>query len=623
MQEESLFRDEKRERRISSFRLHFLLVAVLAALAGLATRYYYLQIQQFERFSTLSDDNRVHVRAVAPTRGLIFDRNGVVLAENQPSYSLTIVPEHVEDMEQTLALVGQAVALEEADLQRFYEQLGKRRRPFEPVYLRSRLSEEEVARIAVQEFRLQGVNIQVDLIRHYPFDDAFSHVVGYVGRINDREQAQLDTEAYAGTQVIGKTGIERQYEEQLLGEVGFEYVETDARGNVLRVLEREHPDPGENLWLNLDSRLQVAIQHALGEERGAVVALEVETGDVLALVSNPGFDANLFVSGISSANYNALLNDPGKPLFNRALQGQYPPGSTVKPLFGLIGLQEEAVTPSFTIRDPGIYYLEGQERPFRDWKPGGHGVVDLVKAIAESCDTYFYELGYRTGIDALSDYGYRFGLGHVTEVDLPGEQSGIMPSRIWKQGARSLPWYPGDTINTSIGQGFMLATPIQLAQVAVTLARRGDVISPQVANRIGDVELPHPVVDRIKIESRHWDLVTEGMREVMHGEHGTARAVGIRANGYEMAGKSGTAQVISVAADVDYDDLDLEKHLRDHALFVAFAPADDPKIAVGVIVENAESGSSAAAPIAKLVFDEWFAYHPELLADDPELPRAP
>ncbi len=623
MLEESLFRDERRERQISSNRLHLLLLLILVAMAGLALRYHYLQIEQFERFSTLSEDNRVHVRAVAPTRGLIFDRNGVVLAENQPSYSLTLVPEHVQDMQQTLQLIGDAIELSPADLERFENQLQAPRRPFEPVLLRSKLNEEEVARIAVQEFLLLGVDIKVDLIRHYPFDDYFSHVVGYVGRINDREQAQLDRELYAGTHVIGKTGIERNYQSDLLGSVGYEYVETDARGNVLRVLEREHPQPGENIWLNLDSRLQVAVQDALGDERGAVVALDVQTGDVLALVSNPGFDANLFVSGISTSDYNELLHNIDKPLFNRALQGQYPPGSTVKPLFGLIGLQEGAVTPSFSMHDPGIFYLEGQERPFRDWKPEGHGEVDMLVAIAASCDTYFYELGYRTGIDALSSYGYRFGLGHVTGIDLPGEEEGIMPSRIWKQGARSEPWYPGDTINASIGQGFMLATPLQLAQVAVTLARRGDVISPQVANRVGDNPVPMPVVDHIQANPENWDLVTEGMRLVMHGEHGTARATGNLANNYQMAGKSATAQVISVAQGVDYDDLELEKHLRDHALFIAFAPVDNPQIAVSVIVENAESGSSEAAPIAKLVFDSWFAHHPEALQQQTQVTHAP
>ena len=615
MRDDSLFRDEQGERRLSQNRLHVLAIIILAALAGLAMRYHYLQIEQFERFYTLSDDNRIHVRAVAPTRGLIFDRNGVILAENQPSYTLTIVPEHAGDLDQLLERIADLVDLGEAERSRFRDQLEKYRRPFEPVPLRYDLSEEEVARIAVQEFDLPGVGIEVDLIRHYPFAEYFGHAVGYVGRINDREQAVIDKEAYAGTHVIGKTGIERQYEDRLLGTVGFEYVETDARGNVLRVLERQHPEPGENVWLNIDSRLQIAIQDALKDERAAVVALDIETGEVLALVSTPSFDPNLFVSGISSTDYNALLNDPSKPLFNRALQGQYPPGSTVKPMFGLIGLETGAVTAEFTIRDAGFFVLEGQSRPYRDWKVGGHGLVDIFTAIEQSCDTYFYELGNRTGIDALSDYGYRFGLGHRTGIDLPGEQSGIMPSRIWKQGARSLAWYPGDTINTSIGQGFMLVTPIQLAQMATSLARRGEVVTPRLAGRIGEEEIAREVQDRIDASDSNWDIVIEGMRRVMHGVHGTALAVGRTTQGYQMAGKSGTAQVISVAQDVDYDDLDLEKHLRDHGLFIAFAPADDPKIAVGVILENAESGSGAAAPIAKLVFDAWFEFYPELLAD--------
>lgn len=467
MREESLFRDEQFEVRLIQGRLQFLGFVVLVCLAVLALRYHYLQIEQFDRFATLSDDNRIHVRAVPPTRGLIFDRNGTLLAENRPSYTLSVVPENTPNMEALVEKLSKVVSLSESDLERFREQLKVYRRPLEPVPLRYSLSEEEVARFAVQEFDLAGADIQVELIRYYPLGEYFAHVVGYVGRINDRDQARIDAEAYAGSHVIGKTGIERQYETELLGEVGYEYVETDARGNVLRVLERHHPVPGKNIYLNVDSDLQIAIQDSLVGEQAAAVAIDTESSGVIALVSTPSFDPNLFVSGISTRAYSALLEDPAKPLFNRAVQGQYPPGSTVKPMFGLIALEEGSISPEDTVFDPGYYALEGQDRVYRDWKAQGHGTVNLSKAIEESCNVFYYHLANITGIDALSDYGYRFGLGHLTGIDIPGEQPGVMPSPSWKRGARGVAWYPGDTVNVGIGQGFMLVTPLQIDRKSV------------------------------------------------------------------------------------------------------------------------------------------------------------
>lgn len=605
MHEESLFRDEQFEVAIIRGRLQFLAFLILVCLALLAVRYHYLQIEQFDRFATLSDDNRIHVRAVPPTRGLVFDRNGVLLAENRPSYTLSVVPENVVDMQQLLDKLSAVVSLSSLDLERFEQQLKAGRRPLEPVPLRYSLTEEEVARFAVQEFDLVGADIQVELIRHYPLGKYFAHVVGYVGRINDRDMARIDAEAYAGSHVIGKTGIERQYEEQLLGSVGYEYVETDARGNVLRVLERYHPVPGQNIYLNIDSDLQIAIQDQLTGEQAAAVAIDTESSGVIAMVSTPSFDPNLFVSGISNREYSALLEDPAKPLFNRALQGQYPPGSTVKPMFGLIALEEQSISPEFTLFDPGYYVLEGQNRVSRDWKEQGHGTVDLSKAIEESCNVFFYELSHLTGIETLADYGSRFGLGRSTGIDIPGEQSGVMPSPSWKRGARGVAWYPGDTINVGIGQGDLLVTPLQMAQTTAVIARHGEVSKPSVVSAVGDQIIVSEVSDEIQIKQEHWDLVGEAMRSVVHGAQGTARAIGVGLEGYEIAGKTGTAQAISIAEDVEYDDLELEKRLRDHALFVSYAPADDPKVAVGVIVENGEHGSSMAAPIARLIFDKW------------------
>jgi penicillin-binding protein 2 len=604
MREDSLFRDEQLEVRLIQGRLQFLALAVLACLAVLALRYHYLQIEQFEQFVTLSDENRIHVRAVPPTRGLIFDRNGVLLAENKPSYTLSVVPENVPNMLELVDKLSVIVDLTESDIERFQEQFHPGRRPFEAVPLRYSLTEEEVARFAVQEFDLPGADIQVELIRHYPLGEYFAHVVGYVGRINERDQAAIDAEAYAGLHVIGKTGIERQYESELLGEVGYEYVETDARGNVLRVLERHHPLPGKNIYLNIDSELQVAVHDQLKGEQAAAVAIDTESSAVVALVSTPSFDPNLFVSGISTREYTALLQDLAKPLFNRAIQGQYPPGSTVKPMFGLIALEEEIVTPEFTVFDPGYYYLEGQERPYRDWKDGGHGTVNISKAIEESCNVYYYELANKTGIDSLAGYGSRFGLGHRTGIDIPGEQSGTMPSPEWKREERGVVWYPGDTVNVGIGQGFTQVTPLQMAQTTAVIARRGSVIKPSLVKSVGEQSFEPVIEDVIEIKDENWDLVSDAMRNVIHGTYGTARAIGADLEEYEIAGKTGTAQAISIAEDVDYDDLELEKRLRDHALFIAYAPVDEPKFSVGVIVENGEHGGSMAAPIARIIFDK-------------------
>lgn len=621
MIDDSVFRDESTEKRLTRKRTLLLAAVFLIAIGGLVLRYQYLQIEQHERFSTQSDDNRIHVRAVPAPRGLIFDRNGVLLADNQPSYILAVVVEHTPNRNALLDELATIVELKETDRERFLQQLQKPRRPFEPIPLKTNLSELEVAALAVREHQLPGVTVQVELSRHYPMPEYFSHLVGYVGRINERDLERIDTERYAGTHVLGKLGIEQQYESELLGHPGFEYVETDARGRVLRVLERHNPDPGDNIYLHVDSRLQVAVQDLLAEERASVVMLDIETGGVLAFISTPGFDSNEFVSGISSALYNSWLHDPDRPLFNRALQGQYPPGSTIKPIFGLIGLEVGAIDESFSILDPGFFRLPNFSRPFRDWKREGHGRVDLTRAIQESCDTYFYEMGYRMGIDDLAEYSMRFGLGVQTGIDLPGERIGIMPSRDWKQGARGEPWYPGDTINTSIGQGYMLTTPLQLAQATAVLARNGRVLAPTVVQRLGEEPVVSPQIDEIEFQSTNLALVQEAMRRVVHVQGGTAfNSIGRSLTGYQMAGKSGTAQVISVAADVEYDDLELEKRLRDHALFVAYAPIDNPQVAIAVIVENGEGGSSLAGPIARGSLDAWFALYPEAIATPDQSP---
>ena len=590
-------------------------MCLFVLLSVVLLRYHSLQIDQYEKFSTLSDENRVHVRSVPPTRGLIFDRNGVVLAENRPSYTLSIVKERTKDMDALIAQLDEFLHFDDSELERFEVQKQLYRRAYQGIPLRFQLTEEDVALLAVNEFRLPGIEVEVELVRHYPFQEKFAHSVGYVGRINNKEQAVIDKKLYEGTHVIGKIGIEKQYEHLLLGQVGYEYVETDARGNVLRILEREDAAPGYNLHLGVDSQLQLLLYEKLAGYRASAVALDVESGAVLAMASTPSYDANLFVTGISHADYDALLKNVNRPLYDRALLGQYPPGSTIKPLFALAGLAAGEITADWKIADEGKFSLKNQERVYRDWKREGHGRVDLRKAIEQSCDVYFYELGYKIGVDVLSQYGDLFGLGKKTEIDMPSEMSGIMPSRVWKQSARGAHWYPGDTINISIGQGFMLSTPLQLAQMTANIARKGTSYRPHMLHTVNDQKFMVPEMLIADIDNAHWKSIHSAMEDVVHNPQGTASAMG-RNMSYRMAGKSGTVQVVGIPQDAEYNSEELKEFQRDHALWVSFAPADNPKIAVAVVVENGEHGSKNAQPVARAITDKWFELHPELLAPE-------
>lgn len=574
-------------------------------------RYYYLQVIRHEDFATQSESNRVHVRPVSPTRGLIYDRNGVLLADNKAGFTLSIVVERAENLDGLLSELDGLLGLEEEELIRFQKQKA-RRKPYEPVPLRFNLSEKEQSILAVNEYRLEGMEITAQLVREYPHGELLSHVLGYVGRINDRELPLLDPVRYSGTYVIGKTGIEKSYEDVLLGEVGYEYVETNARGRVMRMLERIAPEVGKDLRLSLDIRLQQVAWDALGEERGAVVAMDVKTGGVLAMVSRPGFDNNLFVTGISSKDYRALLDSPDRPLFDRVTQGQYPPGSTVKPAFGIAALETGVMSMDSVIFDPGFFQLPNSSHKYRDWKRGGHGSkVDLRMAIEQSCDTYFYTAGVKIGINDLHFFGNKFGLGEKTGIDMPSERSGLMPSREWKRGAKGAPWYPGDTVNTSIGQGYMLATPVQLAVMAARLAARGEMLVPRLVAQVGDDEPMEPVsLGRIQASDQHWTYVMDAMKDVVHSNRGTAKVIAKGLN-YSIAGKTGTAQVIGIRQGERYNAEEVAKRNRDHALFIAFAPEENPEIAIGIIVENGEHGSSTAAPIARQVFDAYMSYKDE------------
>lgn len=607
MSEARQFKDHHREERIFIARTVFTAAVILLLTGILVVRFYSLQVTHHEDYVTQSDRNRVHVLPIPPTRGLIFDRNGELLAENRASYTLSIVNERVRDLGETLQVVAELVEVSATDIEKFNDQLRQKRRPFDPVPLRYNLTEAEIARLAVNEFRLDGVEVHAQLVRNYTHGELFAHTLGYVGRINEKELSGFDEDTYqkySGTHSIGKIGLERQYEQDLLGDVGYQNVETNARGRVLRVLDSRDPKPGKDLVLHLDAKLQGVAHAALDKRRGAVVAIDVATGGVLAAVSAPSFDANLFVTGISFKDYRRLNQSRDLPLFNRFLQGQYPPGSTVKPVVGMAGLHYNVVTPQDTIYDPGFYQLKKGDRLYRDWKRRGHGPkVDLLQAIAESCDTYFYDLGHNLGIDRMHEFGSLFGLGELSQIDIPSERRGLWPSREWKRGARGLAWYPGDSLNVAIGQGDVLATPVQLAVMVATLASRGKLFRPHFVASVGGQSIEPSLAGLVEAEDHTWDFILKAMHEVVHGVHGTAKSIAKGAN-FEMAGKTGTAQVVAIAQGEEYDSEALSERNRDHALFVGYAPFDDPKIAVAVILENAES-SGQSAIIARQVFDEW------------------
>lgn len=626
------FKDTAAERRLFQRRTLVLLVLVVAALIGLLARFYQLQIVEHQTYTTISDRNRVQVQSVPPTRGLIYDRNGVLLAENRPVFSITMVPERVTDLEGTLRRLQAVLEITEEDLERFRRRLREPRRPFQEIPLHYDLSEEEIASMAVLRHELPGVEVSAELVRHYPFGVQNAHALGFVGRINREELQRIDPVNYAGTNYIGKSGIERMYEELLHGRVGYQHVETNARGRILRVLKQQSSTPGEDIALHLDMRLQQRAVDLLEGRRGAIVAIEPETGGILSLVSVPGFDANLFVTGIGVEAYRELSESYDKPLFNRALRGQYPPGSTIKPML-LLGIMDSGTaTREQQIWDPGWFQLPTGGRRYRDWKRGGHGWVDGKRAVAESCDIYFYQMGVELGVDGMHDYLSRFGFGRVAALDVRGALPGLLPSRDWKRAVRSEPWYPGDSVNMSIGQGFFLSTPLQLATATAVTATRGVWAEPRMLREVkGDVRLedvlPEESLPDLEVRDlRDWDYVIETMEEVMHGRRGTARAAAQGAS-YRMAGKTGTTQVFSLAEDEEYDEEEVRERLRDHALFLGFAPVDNPRIAVAVIVENGGSGSGTAAPIGRALFDAWLLefnnFEAGLVARRPDEERGP
>lgn len=611
--EQRRFKDEHNEKRIFAVRCLFSCLFVLALVTALLVRLYDLQIVNHRHFQTLSDKNRMQLQSIPPNRGLIYDRNGVLLANNQPIFSLVIIPEYISDMDAVIAQLSELIEITESHIERFTRRLTLSRRPYQSVALKSKLTEEEIAIIEVRRHQFNGVDIQAELARFYPLAESTAHSLGYVGRISEQDLSRIDEQNYAGTNYIGKLGIERFYEEELHGKVGFQTVETNARNRILRVLDRTRPIPGHNLILHLDAGLQFKAEQLLGDRRGAIVAIEPSTGGLLAVVSTPSFDPNAFVTGIDYQSYGLLRDSLDLPLFNRALRGQYPPGSTIKQFIALGGLEIGTTTKSYTIWDRGWYQLQNDTRLYRDWKREGHGRMNIFDSIIESCDTYFYELGFKMGVDNMSNYLAYFGFGENTALDISEARSGILPSREWKRAVQGQAWFPGDSLNMSIGQGYFLSTPLQLATATAMLANRGKWIAPRFLKTMQSAEgktLPFPskrsiaMEDFVASDSSNMEHVLDAMYKVMHGSKGTARASGSRSS-YKMAGKTGTAQVVAIKQGEKYDAEALAERHRDHALFVGFAPYDNPEIALAVIVENGGGGSSTAAPLARALFDYW------------------
>ncbi|MES0872986.1 penicillin-binding protein 2 [Sinimarinibacterium thermocellulolyticum] len=611
-------------------------VAVLMLVLGLGlliARLVNLQISQHGYFSTRADENRMRVVPVAPVRGLIYDRNGVVLAQNQPAFVLEITPEQVPDMAQTLQRLAAIIDIGATDLERFRDRVAKTPR-YRGVPLRSNLSMEEVARYEIRRHEFPGVEVTAGLSRNYPLGASAAHIVGYVGGITEQELQQVDAAAYRGINQIGKIGVEKSREELLRGEPGAKIIEANAFGRPLRELDYRRGYPGRNLILSLDARVQLVAERALGPLTGAVVAIDPTSGEVIALVSKPGFDPHFFVEGISRTDYQALLDDPQRPLYNRALQGTYPPGSTVKPAMALAGLEYGVTDPSHREFCGGQMSLPGSSRKYRCWKRSGHGWVDMALGVMRSCDIYFYQLAMNLGIDRIHAAMTGFGLGAPTGLDVPLEKGGLFPSREWKQRVRRESWYPGETLNVGIGQGYTLTTPVQLAQMTARIAMRGGGFKPHVLRAIEDpitrerttIE-PEPL-PRIELkDNRNWATVIAAMEDVTHSPSGTAQRIGKDAP-YRIAAKTGTAQVASLRQDETRAPTLAETpvHLRDHALFIAFAPVEAPRIAIAVIAEHAGGGSAVAAPIARMVMDQYllgevlFDGEPTIVPPPPERP---
>lgn len=586
-------------------------------------RFSYLQLLRYDYFQTLAENNRVSLVPIVPNRGLILDRNGVTLAHNFFVYTLEITPSKAGDVEATISRISQLIEVSAEDRKRF-KKLRAQSHSFESVPIRTHLNEVEAAKFAANHYQFPGVDIRSRLFRHYPLGNLGVHMIGYIGRINEADmkalEASEDISNYKGSDHIGKGGIEQYYERQLHGTTGFQQVEIDADGKAVRVLSSKPPIPGDNLVLSIDAKMQDIAEKAFENHRGAMVAINPKNGEILSYVSMPTFDPNLFVDGIDADTWKTLNGSLDKPLINRPIRGIYPPGSTFKPFVAMAGLQEGKRLPPFSIGDPGFYTLAGSSHQYRDWKPGGHGQVDIQKAITVSCDTFFYGLALELGIDKLTSFVSHFGFGKKTGVDLVGETSGLLPTPEWKWRRWKQRWFPGETVIVGIGQGYTLVTPMQLAQATAVLANNGVAMQPHLVSSIQKHNgaethlMPINKLDAVPLDAGNIDIVRAGMVDVTK-PGGTAASVGAGST-YNIAAKTGTAQVVGIKQGAKYNAGSIDERHRDHALFIAYAPAEDPKIAIAVIVENGGHGGSAAGPIARKVMDYY------LLGKEPSPPSA-
>ncbi|CAK3101141.1 peptidoglycan DD-transpeptidase MrdA [Vibrio crassostreae] len=615
LRKRSQIRDYKAEARLFTSRAFVAFAGIIVMMSMLVMNLYNIQINQYQDYKTRSNDNRIKVVPIAPNRGLIYDRNGVLLAENRPVFNLEITPEKINDMDDTLVRLQALIEIPPERIERFNRDRRNSRR-FKSVPILNQLTEEQVAVFSVNQHKFPGVEVTGTLKRFYPYGDVLTHVIGYVSRINDRDMQRLAREEkdanYQATRDIGKLGIERYYEDMLHGTAGYQEVEVNSRGRVIRTLKFVPSVPGKDIVLNLDIKLQLYVHKLLDGRRGSAIVLDPKDNGVLAMVSSPSYDPNAFVHGISSKGYNALLQDKDRPLVNRATLGIYPPASTIKPFIAVAALQEGVITPNTTRNDPGYWKIPNSKtRPFRDWLRWGHGVVDIEKAIEESVDTFFYQIAYDLGIDRISKWMMMFGFGDYTGIDIYEESKANMPTRDWKMARHRVPWYQGDTIPVGIGQGYWTATPMQIAKATSVLVNEGEVTAPHLLRStidngrpfdeqiMSDIETYPPLTG---VKKKYWDIAQEGMRLANHGKKGTARR-SFQKMSYQTAGKSGTAQVFGLKEDEEYNADEIAEHLRDHALFTGYAPFEDPEAVVTIVLENAGGGSSNGGPVVRRILD--------------------
>jgi penicillin-binding protein 2 len=598
------------ENRIFLGRVVAIFLFILLLITALVIRLIYLQVVGHEQYTSMAKSNRIKLAPIPPTRGIIYDRKGKILADNIPTYTLELILEQISDLDDTLQKLQKLLNIPAEKINQFHRQR-KRQKRFNAIPLLLHMSDEQVAKFAVVRHSFPGVDIHAGLLRHYPYSKITSHVVGYLGRINENEMKSVAAAEYSGTHHIGKTGIEKSFETKLHGSTGYAEIETNAQGRTINTRDTRNPEPGSNLYLNLDIGLQQTAYDALDIYNGAIIAIEIATGGVLVFTSRPSFDPNLFVSGISNTDYKALQDSDDRPLFNRALRGLYPPGSTIKPFLGLAALENQTVKTRTRLFCPGFYRLPRLSHKYRDWKKRGHGSVRLKDAIIQSCDVYFYDLAYKLGIERIHNFLQQFGFGEKTGIELIGEKSGLIPSKKWKKTERNEPWYHGETIITGIGQGFTQVTALQLARATATLANQGTIVYPRLVQQIvgsnsTSANKTNVIQSALPLQTANINHIIDAMINVVHGAKGTAKRISKDIE-YLIAGKTGTAQVFSVKQEEKYSEEEIAFKLRDHAMFIAFAPADNPQIAIAVIVENGGHGGSVAAPIAAKLIKKYLS----------------